>query len=62
MHDDSVHVEIIRGLDNPKLGGNSEKSNFGDEEASGIFKSIYFTFFLHACPRVICNKTLNLNV
>lgn len=43
--DVSVHVEIIHGLANPKLGGNSGKSNFGDEEGLGIFQPIYFTFF-----------------
>lgn len=42
--DVSVHVGKIRGLDNPKLGINSGKSYFGDEEASGILQSIYFTF------------------
>ena len=43
--DVSVHIEIIHGLDDAKSGGNSGKSNFGDEEGLGIFQPIYFTFF-----------------
>lgn len=58
--DVSVHVEIIHGLDNPKLGGNSGKSNFGDEQGFGIFQPIYFTFFFMHVQECY-DKTLNLN-